>query len=326
VGLAALGRSVAWLVVLSACQPHEDILPKSGSVTGIFAAPEGLGGDAWLFLFSAGEGPPGPPTAPLFATAVSALRLPEDPHFVFGRVPADAYRLWGLLDVDSDFDPLVDVLAQPTAGDRVGEGVEVQVQPGRGAQQDYRAATLVEREPPACSLEGVEADVALDTLAGTATPLTLTADPLGRFDRSRLGFPLGLVDADADGQPDDADGDGLPDLSLQLFLRWLPRPGQLPAGAAVIVPLVLDPTPVLQTLAGRLGSVVLLPRLQVILAPVAQQIAADGQRTVFGAPPAGQWELVVLAAGGQFWRLPNGLGSTLPSQGVRLSVSSKAAR
>ena len=318
-------RTVAALcvVLLAACAPTEDnLLAKTGPVSGVFTAPDGLTGDAWLFLYHPGEGPPGPPAIPVTATAVSALRLPTDPHFVFGQVPANPYRLWGFLDVDSNFDPNVDVLSQPGAGDRVGEGVELQVQPGRGASRDYRAEVLVEREPPAFVLEGVLDDVVLDQLPGNTTPLTLVTDPLGRFDPARTTFPIGLVDADGDGRPDDADGDGVPDLSLQLFLRWQPRPGQLPDGATLIVPLVFDPSPVLRTLNGQLGVVATLQRLQAYVVPTAQQLTVDAdgrqQVTPFGTPPAGDYELIVLAAGGQFWRMPNALAPSLPSQGIRL--------
>jgi hypothetical protein len=310
-------------VVLAACGPTEvNPLSKTGPVSGSFTTAAGLTGDAWLFLYRPGEGPPGAPAVPVRVTAVSAQRLASDSHFVFGQVPANPYRLWGFLDVDSNFDPDIDVLSQPGAGDRVGEGVALEVQPGRGATWDYRADVLVEREPPAFVLEGVSDDVVLDRLPGSTTPLTLVADPLGRFDPARTAFPIGLVDADGDGRPDDADGDGVPDLSLTLFLRWRPRPGQLPDGATVIVPLVFDPSPVLRTLNGRLGAVATLERLQAYVVPAAQQltVGADGrqQLTPFGAPPAGDYELVVLASGGQFWRMPNALAPVVPSQGVRL--------
>jgi hypothetical protein len=318
-------RGIALLLALlsCACGPTEaNPLARTGPVTGAFTAPAGLSGDAWLFLYRPGEGPPGTPAEPATVTAISALRLPTDPRFIFGQVPANPYRLWGFLDVDQDFDPQVDVLAQPTAGDRTGEGLALQVQPGRGAAQDYRVETQVTLEPPAFVLEGVTTDVVLDQLPGTTTPLTLVSDPLGHFERARTVFPLGLVDADGDGRPDDLDGDQVPDLSLQLFLRWRPRPGQLQPGATVIVPLAYDPSPVLRTLNGQLGVVVTLARLQAYVLPAAQQLTVDeaGQRQVtpFGTPPAGDYELIVLAAGGQYWRLPNDLAKEAPSQAVRL--------
>lgn len=53
---------------------------------------------------------------------------------------------------------------------------------------------------------------------------------------------------------------------------------------------------------------------------VALGAAGDGGVTPFGAPPAGDYELVALTSGGQFWRLPNQLGSAVPSQGARLHI------
>ncbi|GMU61574.1 MAG: hypothetical protein AMXMBFR34_33370 [Myxococcaceae bacterium] len=321
------GRPAAAIALASAlllsCGPTEtNALSKTGPVTGAFTSPDGLSGDAWLFLYRPGEGPPGPPAGPVTATAISALRLRTDPRYVFGHVPANPYRLWGFLDVDQDFDPSIDVLSQPTAGDRTGEGAELQVQPGRGASLDYRVGRGVEHEPPAFFLEGVSADVVLDELVGGTMPLTLVSDPLGRFDKARTVFPIGLVDGDGDGRPDDLDGDMVPDLSLQLFLRWLPLPGQLAPGATVIVPLAFDPSPILRTLNGQLGVEVTLTRLQAFVVPAAQQVTRDPdgrqQVTPFGMPPAGAYELDALTAGGQFWRLPNALGPEVASQAVRL--------
>ena len=182
---------------------------------------------------------------------------------------------------------------------------------------------MVFTEPPAFSLEGqADDDVVLDFALDAITPLTLVADPVGHFDPKKVGFTFGLVDADGDMRPDDVDGDGTPDLSLQLFLRWLPRPGQVPEGTTVIIPLVFDPSPFLRTLEGRLGVTVTAGRLQAVMVPVAQALGPtqDGGVgiTPYGAPPAGDYELVALAAGGQFWRLPNQL--PLRSQNLQLHI------
>lgn len=309
------------LLVACGAPTEASALARAGVVSGPVVSE--VAGDAWAFLYGPGEGPPGPPAVPRYVTAVSAARLREEPRFVFGAVAPDAYRLWGLLDVDRDFDPQVDVLAQPTAGDRVARGVELQAQPARGAEAELRLDGLVATEPPAFSLEGAGPDVSLEPQLDAVTPLTLVADDLGRFDAQRGGFTLGLVDGDGDGRPDDLDGDGAPELSLQLFLRWLPAPGQLEPGATVVVPLAFDPSPFLRTLEGRLGATVTADRLQAVMVPWAQQLGAErdgGGGRPFGPPPAGQYELVALAAGGQFWRLPNQLGPGVPSQAVRLRI------
>lgn len=312
-------------LITSACGPTEPYATtRTATVDGQFSKPDGLGGAAWLFLYRRFEGPPGPPAVPAYATAISALRLDAgDARFVFAQVKPDLWRLYGLLDVDGNFDPQIDVLAQPTAGDRVGEGVEVNVQPGRGLTADYAATAQVEREPPAFVLDGVADHVTLSTDVSAPTVLTLVSDAMGgRLDPKRTDFTLGLVDADHDGRPDDADGDGVPDLSLQLFLRWVPLPGVAPEGSTIIIPLVFNPAPFLLTLNGNLAARVSVGLLQATLIPQAQVVSFDdrGRRqvTAFGAPPSGDYELIALGAGGQFWRVPNQLSGQVPSQGVRL--------
>jgi hypothetical protein len=311
------------LISLTACTtPSEpELLTRAGTVTGAITTP--TPGDAWVFLYRPGEGPPGAPAEPQAVTAVSAKRMETDPRYVIANVKPNPYRLFGLIDVDSDFDGTIDVLSQPTAGDRVSTPIDLQAQPGRGAIAPLELDSPVFTEPPAFSLEGVVADdLVLDFALDAITPLTLVADPVGHFDPKKVGFTFGLLDADGDMSPDDLDGDGTPDLSLQLFLRWRPRPGQVEPGTTVIVPLVFDPSPFLQTLEGRLGTTVTAGRLQVVMVPVAQALGPteDGGQGIrpLGPPPAGDYELVALAAGGQFWRLPNQL--SLRSQNLRLHI------
>ncbi len=309
---------------LGCTDPSESqVLDRTGVVDGPITTT--AAGDAWVFLYRPGEGPPGAPAEPRAFTAVSAKRLTTDPRYVISNVKPNAYRAWGLIDVDGDFDGSIDVLSQVTSGDRVTKGVTFESQPGRGAHVPLEIDTPVFTEPPAFSFEGEpDLDVALDPALDAITPLTLVSDPVGRFDARRVAFTFGLVDADGDNRPDDVNGDGTPDLSLQLFLRWKPLPGQLAANTTVIVPLAFDPSPFIRTLEGRLDTTVTASRLQVVMVPQAQALgpAEDGGPglTVFGAPPAGDYELVALAAGGQFWRVPNQLGPTVPSQSARLHI------
>lgn len=318
----------AWalsLVLLVGCtEPSESpALSRAGPVSGTVTT--SVGGDAWLFLYRPGEGPPGQPAVPESVTAVSAARMKDDPHFVFAQVQPNPYRLYGLIDVDDDFDPSIDVLSQATLGDRVATGIGFQSQPGRGASVDLQVDSPVFTEPPAFSLEGEDdLDVLLDPALDAITPITLVSDAVGYFDAKRTVFTFGLVDADGDGRPDDVNGDGVPDLSVQLFLRWLPRGGQVEPGTTVLVPLVFDPSPILRTLEGRFDLTVTATRLQVVMVPqaIAQGPLPDGGTgtQLFGTPPAGDYELLALTASGQFWRVPNQLGAAIPSQGTRLHI------
>lgn len=312
---------IASLLLLAACPTPTETpaLARLGTVEATLRLPAGVGGDAWGFLYQPGEGPPGAPAVPAYVTAASAARLTGDPRLVFAQVAPNPWRFVALLDVNRNFDPRIDVLAQAGAGDRLSRGVALEAQPGRGAALEADVDVLVPHEPPAFRLEGVGDDLPLEPSLDAQTPLTLVADPLGRLDPKRTAFSFGLVDADGDGRPDDVDGDGTPDLSLQLFLRWLPLPGQAERGALVVVPLVFDPSPFLRTLEGRLGVTVSAQRVQGLIVPQALLLTEEGPRP-FGAPPRGDYELVALTAGGQYWKIPNQLSGLAPGQGVRLHV------
>jgi hypothetical protein len=316
-------KRVLVLLLLSAgCAGIEEggPLSKASQVQGVV---DGAGGDAWLFLYRPGEGFPGTPAVPKYASAVSAARrLTGDNDYVFAQVAPNPYRLWAFLDVDGNFDPDVDVLAQPGAGDRLTSGQELNLQPGKTHYRDVKFDTLVPREPPAFRLEGVGSEVVLDAQPNSTTALTLLADDVGkRLDSKKTGFPIGLVDANKDGRPDDANEDQVPDLSLQLVLRFVPRPGQVKAGATVVVPILINPAPFLSALNGSLTAVVVVDRIQGYVLPQAQELISSpgkpDQITPIGTPPPGEYELVALTAGGQYWRMPNGLKGVLPEQGVR---------
>jgi hypothetical protein len=141
------------------------------------------------------------------------------------------------------------------------------------------------------------------------------------LDPKRVAFRVGLVDADKDGRPDDANGDGLPELTLQLLLRLVPKPGQVKEGASVVVPVVINPAPFTAALGNDVTLELAVDRLQGFIFNQAQEVTmgADGEQqlTPLGTAPAGNYELVLLAADGRFWRIPNDLGAVEPTQRVR---------
>src|SRR5439155_10481859 len=125
--------------------------------------------------------------------------------------------------------------------------VDLNLQPGKTAHEALQLLDEVPWEPPSFRLEGVGQDLQLDSNPNAILTLTLVADDLGRFDPKRGGFHLGLVDANGDGRPDDANADGVPDLNLTAILRLDPQPGQLAEGTQLVVPLAIDPTPFLSS-------------------------------------------------------------------------------
>lgn len=317
-------RALVVLPLLWAACAGVDETPPLSKMAGLMGAVTGSEGDAWLFLYGPGQGFPGSPVAPKYASAISAARrFGGDGRFVFAQVAPNPYRLWGFIDADRNFDPEVDVLAQPGAGDRIGLGQDLNLQPGKSHTAEVALPTRVEREPPAFSLEGVTGgEVVLDAQPNATTTLTLVADDLDRrLDPKKVGFAIGLVDADGDGDPDDVNGDRIPDLSLTLLLRFVALPGQVKPGVTVVVPVVVNPAPFLTALNGSLTDVVVVDRLQGFVVPQAQELFSQpgrpDQLTPIGQPPPGAYELVALTAGGQYWRMPNDLKGVLPSQGVR---------
>jgi hypothetical protein len=306
----------SFLLVFVGCGVTEEIpLRKTGPVTGSIQVPVGVNGDGWLFLREANAATA---SVPPFVTAVSRERLKSDSRFVFAAVPAREMKLSGILDVDGNFDGTIDVLSQPTAGDRTSDAKRISVQPGRGAEKDVSFDQLVLRDPPSFKLQSEEPDVTVDPTVNTVTSFVVVSDSIEKRYLNN-GFDLHLVDADADGRPDDVNKDNIPDLSLQFVLLWKPNPGQNPSGERLLVPLVFDPTGILRELNGQLSQRVVVDRLQLAVLPQAQSIALDGTTRNAGQPPLGEYVLVALSDGGQFWQVPNGLLKNA-SQQVRFHV------
>jgi hypothetical protein len=312
---------VTWVLWACACSGPEPQHGRDGTVRGALTVSAGTRGGAWLFLYPPGQGFPTTQAFPEQVTAVSDVRLKEgDTRFVFAQVPPNPYRLWGFLDTNLDFEPNIDVLGGPGAGDRVAQGLELNVEPGADLEVAFALSTHLRHEPPAFRIErDVQGDeVVLPSAPGNVLRFELRADALGILDERRSGFVVGLGDADGDGVADDDNGDGVPDLFPQVYLRFLRRPGQVvPLGpdgqpAEVIVPLVFDPGPYLALLANDPAQEVVADRLTAFVLPQAQAITWEKGRgrvvTPMDAIPVGEYELWVVSESGQFWRVPNDLG------------------
>ena len=322
--------AIAIALVVSACGGPSTPTKREGEIRGTVRVSEGSRGSAWLFLYPRGQGYPLTQAIPDRVTAVPDLRLANgDTGFVFSRVEPNAYRLWGFLDTNLNFDPDVDVLGGPGAGDRVAVGEEVNLQPGEALSIDLTPSQFVQHEPPAFTLAQVDPGTTVelaDQPSGVVT-LELSASDLGILDPQRTGFVVGLGDADGDGVADDANGDGIPDLFPQIYLRFLRKPGQVVPldskgnPAEVIVPLAFSPGAFLAQLAGDPKKDIVVDRLQTALIPQAQAITFEAGRgrvvTAMDAIPVGDYELWVVSESGQFWRMPNDLRNSMPTQAVR---------
>jgi hypothetical protein len=327
------------LLVLSGCPEEGSPATQAGRVEGQVAGPGSPRGDAYVFLFAPGEGPPRGPAVPRFVTAVPELRLGAgDARFLFAEVIPGPYRLWGFLDSNGDVDLSVDVLAQPGAGDWVPDaGVEVEVPAGGTLLQDLSLTRRMRHGPPAFRVTGEGTDGGVVTVPDSPlslTSLTVEADGLGLLLGEEARFFVRLRDEDGDGNADDLNGDGVPELFPQFFLRFVPRPGQTvpprPDGgpSQVIVPLVINPVPFIPILQGDVTREASAASMQLFVLPQAQAVtdAEDGGQvlTPLAAIPVGEYQLWALSAEGAFWYVPNALGGrdseTLRSQALRFQI------
>lgn len=334
----------ACLLVLLGC-PQDGVPERPRSrVQGQVASPGTLRGDAYVFLFAPEDWPPQGPAVPRYATAVPELRLAaEDPRFVFSEVAPGPYRLWGFLDTNRDVDLAVDVLAQPGAGDWIpAAAVELDVPAGGVTEQELTLAQRMSHGPPAFRVTGERTDGGVVTLtdAPLGEVLTVEADDLGLLRGEESQFTVRLRDADGDGTADDLNGDGIPELFPQFFLRFVPRPGQtVPAqvdgGASqVIVPLLINPVPFLPVLQGDVTREASAASLVLFVVPQAQAVSrgTDGGQALMplGAIPVGEYQLWALSAEGAFWYVPNALGEqaseTLRSQALRFRITRSNSR
>jgi hypothetical protein len=309
---------------------------RGARLEGQVLGPEAARGDAYVFLFDPGRGPPEEPGAPRQVTAVPELRRASgDARYLFAEVPSGAYRLWGFLDANGDVDLSVDVLAQPGAGDWVPTGAQdVALPAGETTTVDLALERRVRHSAPAFRVAGENAGVVSVPETPGLVTFGVEADGLGLVRGEEPRFFVRYRDADGDGAADDLDGDGLADLFPQFFLRWLPRPGQGTSAdggsedSQVIVPVVFNPLPFLTVLQGDVTQEVSAPSLQLIVLPQARRLTElpDGgtATTLLGAIPLGDYELWALSAEGAFWHLPNALGTRdvegLRSQALRFRV------
>lgn len=326
-------------LALSGCPEEGSPTTQTGRVEGQVAGPGSLRGDAYVFLFAPGEGPPRGPAVPRFVTAVPELRLGAgDARFLFAEVVPGPYRMWGFLDSNGDVDLSVDVLAQPGAGDWVPEaGVEVEVPAGGTFLQDLSLTRRMRHGPPAFLVTGEGMDGGVVTVPDSPlslTSLTVEADGLGLLLGEEARFFVRLRDEDGDGNADDLNGDGIPELFPQFFLRFVPRPGQTvplwPDGgpSQVIVPLVINPVPFISILQGDVTRETSAASMQLFVLPQAQIVsdAEDGGQvlTPLAAIPVGEYQLWALSAEGAFWYVPNALGGrdseSLRSQALRFQI------
>lgn len=324
---------LAALLALSACTPtlHE-YEPRTGVIRGTLLYPSGESrGNAIVLLFAADDPPPplgtgSPinfvvvPKAQLFGDAPAGEARDFATEFTIPTVPAGRYIVAAFLDADEDFNPIYGLLAQPTAGDvsggyvdaATGELLPLEVQADRVEEHSVLVvlARPIPVERPAFELTSSRS---FSVPLARPARLSLQAHPVQReqvrMDPARTAFLIRYVDENRDGQPDDANGDHLPDVYPRVLLRKRPQPGD---PGAVVVPLIIDPYRYREALVSR-GSTT-ARSLELIVPPVAVAIGPGGARSILPAIPPGEYSTVVISGTGQTWEVPNDLDLIQPGE------------
>lgn len=310
-------------------------------------------GDIVLTLFDAARPPPpegtGRPIAfeiipgdKVFGDAAgdSTNNGPFFAPFAFDLVPEGHYLVKGFIDRNGclpnlgcrspDFNPWYSVTGEPNAGDVGGAAVDPVTRKVRvidvarddqGVLQattdvtvSFAESAIVPFDRPAFEIEGASGPYALD-LTRPATVLKMVSRPLQTdlVHEEGATFFVRYMDANADGVPDDADGNGLPEFWPKVFVKKLTPTGSL---------LKDDPTPTVLA-AGFLPDTVLplltnadgTPRmtpvpvssLNLVIKPLALDVTDPTAPVPLANVPAGRYAVIVMQFTGQTWRIPNEL-------------------
>jgi len=308
-------------------------------------APEGTGRPLDFLVIDEGD----------YDRGVAAFTFPQVP-------PESCWILTGFVDRDGDFDPFVSITNQVTAGDLAIGAEVVNVAAAEGdlvtpvLDVDLEAGTLVPLDRPAFTATDVATGeaggaMAIGPVAGTTdntyVRLQTTDVDSDLTDVASTAFTLVFAeDSEGTGWPDDANGDGLPDVVWPrvLFIKLDPADptGLTSADPPVVLPgvvLPLDPDDsvnvdtnrVLQSKLAGLpfdGAQVLpVTDLTVVVPPlVVTDLATRSTANIEdvragGTDVLGDYQILVMNSSGQTWALPNELAAADAGQGARFTVA-----
>ncbi|HEY2030185.1 MAG TPA: hypothetical protein VGH20_13355 [Myxococcales bacterium] len=251
-----------------------------------------------------------------------------------------SYFVLALDDVDGNFAP-IDLLQTATKADLAGGIVNpttlrpVPVTVGNGAltNQTVVLGAPIGLDPPVFTLDDSQGAARMSSTATAPVHFGLVAQP--------LSFPIGSAAQpvftvafvpDANGNPADADGDGLLDVWPRVFLERLDpadptnlttfRDPQTGAPRTELIPAAVDPTPFLSQLQGG-TPVVLTTQVPVVARPALVDATNPDAKTVGPLVP-GNYRIVVVNQTGQVWQIPNQSSVVLPSEVCAQGASSCA--
>ncbi len=338
-----------------------------------------------LFLYDATRPPPPLGTGrPLTFTVVSSEAVfgaaiegdsgPFTAPFAFSLVAPGRYLIRGFVDANADFIPWYGVTADTTEGDvggaaidpttRASRIVEVGVDeagnpvPALDVPVSFADSARLPIDRPIFSVVGGMSSV---TLSGTPVVIELQATPIdeGVMTQPTPAFLVRFLDDDGDGVPDDANGDGIPEVWPRVVVRKVQQEGSplldendLDKNGVVDATGVdyehaaaaSDGLPDVVVLAagfnvaeyasqlvdGTTGRVkttpTAVPRLKLVLQPRAFDASTPAGPQPLKAVPIGRYAITVIQQTGQTWRVPNELGlevpglPLVPSQGFVVQV------
>jgi hypothetical protein len=320
------------------------------------------------------------PAEELFGDAPPDFAGPFTAPFSFSLVPPGRYVVQGFIDVDGclpvategcrgpDFNPWISVAGEPNRSDVGGAAVldattralrviEVGVdRPATGVTVSFASTATVPFDRPvfrAASKVTLVPSEGIKVVELLPNPLQL-----GPVDQRAPAFVARYVDANNDGVPDDADGDGQADLWPKVVVRKLAeggigladendldRNGLLdPTGVdyphasgpadgkpdAVVLAAAIERDELVTALNGSGGLPVPMPRLKLVVRPLALDASNPKSPQPLATVPPGRYAVTLIQFTGQTWRIPNeltpGIGSALgvgaedPSQTVVVEV------
>jgi len=375
-------------LTLLACEPPP-VFPgadkrqnsSSGRIEGNVVITTAARGKVVLFLYDAARPPPPVGTGrPLTFTVLSRENVfgadegsagPFTAPFAFSLVAPGNYLVRGFIDANDDFIPWYGATADATAGDVGGAAVDPVTRaprvivvgtdeagspvPALDVAVSFTDAAKVPLDRPIFSVLGGADSV---TVSGTTpTVIELQATPIvdGVMNQPSPGFLLRFVDDNADGMPDDANGDGVPDLWPRVVVRKLSeqsvlldendldKNGVLDATGVsyvhadsstdnvpdlVVLAAGFDPTEYAAQLVDGTGRVkqtpTPVPKLKLVLRPRALDASNPAAIQPLQLVPAGRWAITVIQQTGQTWRVPNELGPPIAGATGLPEVTSQA--
>ena len=376
---------LAVLITLLGCEappvfPGSDARQKGtplARIEGQVIVSSAVRGNIILFLYDAARPPPPIGTGrPLTFTVVSRETVfagadegsfgPFTAPFAFSLRGPGRYLIRGFVDSNADFIPWYGVTADTTSGDvggaaidpvtRASRIVEVSIDeagnpvPALDVPVSFSDAARLPFDRPIFSVAGGMDSVIVSGVMPRVIQLEATPIDDGVMRQPNPTFLLRFVDDNADGMPDDANGDGVPEVWPRVVVRKLAfgksvlldendldkngipdatgEDGGVPIDYAhigededqkadvVVLAAGFDVREYAAQLVDSMGRVKTtptpVPHLKLQLLPRAFDASNPAAPQPLRAVPVGPYAITVIQQTGQTWRVPNELGLGVP--------------